>query len=355
MSAPACSPLRASRWSIRRARMAAITDEICRAAGAPPEPRLVGRCSPSPRARCCSGVGCVSYQIATGIGDLGAQPDRRLGLRHHQLRLLGRHRPRRHAHLGHPVPLPAEVAHQHQPLGRGDDPLRGHVRGAVPAHPHGPPLAGLLDVPLPEHPRPAVGQLPLAAALGRVRHQHLLHRLAGVLVPRAHPRPGDAARPGDAGSLPPADLLGLLAFGWNGSTRTWIALRDGLPAAGRALPRRWCCRVHTIVSMDFATSVIPGWHTTIFPPYFVAGAVFTGFAMVLTLMIIARKVLGFEHLHHRPPPREHDQGDPRHRAASSGSPTRPSSSPPGTRATPTSASPSSTARSGPTPGPTGRW
>ena len=52
--------------------------------------------------------------------------------------------------------------------------------------------------------------------------------------------------------------------------------------------------VHTIVSMDFATSVIPGWHTTIFPPYFVAGAIFSGLAMVLTLMIIARKVMHLE-------------------------------------------------------------
>ena len=52
--------------------------------------------------------------------------------------------------------------------------------------------------------------------------------------------------------------------------------------------------VHTIVSFDFATSVIPGWHTTIFPPYFVAGAIFSGFAMVLTLMIITRKILGLE-------------------------------------------------------------
>jgi molybdopterin-containing oxidoreductase family membrane subunit len=52
--------------------------------------------------------------------------------------------------------------------------------------------------------------------------------------------------------------------------------------------------VHTIVSFDFATSVIPGWHTTIFPPYFVAGAIFSGFAMVLTLMIIARVVMGLE-------------------------------------------------------------
>src|SRR5512141_1579431 len=48
--------------------------------------------------------------------------------------------------------------------------------------------------------------------------------------------------------------------------------------------------------MDFATSVIPGWHTTIFPPYFVAGAIFSGFAMVLTLMIIARKIFGLDRL-----------------------------------------------------------
>ena len=52
--------------------------------------------------------------------------------------------------------------------------------------------------------------------------------------------------------------------------------------------------VHTIVSFDFATSVIPGWHTTIFPPYFVAGAIFSGFAMVQTLMIMTRKILKLE-------------------------------------------------------------
>ena len=54
--------------------------------------------------------------------------------------------------------------------------------------------------------------------------------------------------------------------------------------------------VHSIVSMDFAVSVLPGWHTTIFPPYFVAGAIFSGFAMVLTLMVICRKVFHLEHI-----------------------------------------------------------
>ena len=54
--------------------------------------------------------------------------------------------------------------------------------------------------------------------------------------------------------------------------------------------------VHSIVSMDFAVAQLPGWHTTIFPPYFVAGAIFSGFAMVVTLMVITRKALGIEHI-----------------------------------------------------------
>jgi molybdopterin-containing oxidoreductase family membrane subunit len=87
----------------------------------------------------------------------------------------------------------------------------------------------------------------------------------------------------------------VLSLGWTGSHRTWSRYETlYLLLAGLATPL--VLSVHTIVSMDFATSVIPGWHTTIFPPYFVAGAVFSGFAMVLTLMIITRVVLGYEHL-----------------------------------------------------------
>jgi len=95
-------------------------------------------------------------------------------------------------------------------------------------------------------------------------------------------------------------LYGFFSLGWDGSNRTWLRYETVyLLLAGLATPL--VVSVHTIVSWDFATSVIPGWHTTIFPPYFVAGAVFSGFAMVLTLMIIARKVLHFEEyitLHH---------------------------------------------------------
>jgi molybdopterin-containing oxidoreductase family membrane subunit len=84
-----------------------------------------------------------------------------------------------------------------------------------------------------------------------------------------------------------------LSLGWDGSFRTWHRYElVYLLLAGLATPLVFS--VHTIVSTDFATSVIPGWHTTVFPPYFVAGAIFSGLAMVLTLMLIARKVLYLE-------------------------------------------------------------
>jgi len=88
-------------------------------------------------------------------------------------------------------------------------------------------------------------------------------------------------------------IAGFFSFGWNGSARTWSRYETVyMLLAGIATPLVFS--VHTIVSMDFATAVIPGWHTTIFPPYFVAGAIFSGLAMVLTLMIIARKVMQLE-------------------------------------------------------------
>ncbi len=90
-----------------------------------------------------------------------------------------------------------------------------------------------------------------------------------------------------------AAIYGVLSFGWDGAAKTWSRYETvALILAGLATPL--VLSVHTIVSMDFATSVIPGWHTTIFPPYFVAGAIFSGFAMVLTLLIVTRKVYKLE-------------------------------------------------------------
>src|SRR5712672_1554678 len=79
-------------------------------------------------------------------------------------------------------------------------------------------------------------------------------------------------------------IYGVLSFGWRGSARHWHHYKIAyLLLAGLATPL--VLSVHTIVSYDFAVSIVPGWHETIFPPYFVAGAVFSGFAMVMTLMI----------------------------------------------------------------------
>tara|TARA_B100000614_G_scaffold262865_1_gene299224 strand:- start:2485 stop:3870 length:1386 start_codon:yes stop_codon:yes gene_type:complete len=88
-------------------------------------------------------------------------------------------------------------------------------------------------------------------------------------------------------------LYTLLAFGWSGRAKHWQRFEEvSLVLAGLCTPLVFS--VHSIVSMDFATSVIPGWHTTIFPPYFVLGALFSGFAMVETLLIIVRKVVNME-------------------------------------------------------------
>src|ERR1700722_10141989 len=90
-------------------------------------------------------------------------------------------------------------------------------------------------------------------------------------------------------------LYGVASFGWSGSTKHWQRHESlSLVLAGLSTPL--VLSVHTIVSFDFATSVIPGWHTTIFPPYFVAGAIFSGFAMVMTLLLIARWLLDLQNL-----------------------------------------------------------
>lgn len=102
-------------------------------------------------------------------------------------------------------------------------------------------------------------------------------------------------------SRPVKMIFGALAMGWRGSARHWHRYQMAyLLLGGLATPL--VVSVHTVVSFDFAVGVVPGWHTTIFPPYFVAGAIFSGFAMVLTLVIPARKwyhledVITYRHL-----------------------------------------------------------
>jgi molybdopterin-containing oxidoreductase family membrane subunit len=89
--------------------------------------------------------------------------------------------------------------------------------------------------------------------------------------------------------------FGALSLGWRGSAKHWQNYESlYLLLAGLATPL--VLSVHTVVSFDFAISIIPGWHTTIFPPYFVAGAIYSGFAMVITLILPLRKLFGLEDL-----------------------------------------------------------
>jgi molybdopterin-containing oxidoreductase family membrane subunit len=90
-------------------------------------------------------------------------------------------------------------------------------------------------------------------------------------------------------------VYGVLSLGWTGSSRQWHRYeRAYLILAALSTPL--VLSVHTIVSFDFAVSQVPGWHTTIFPPYFVAGAIFSGFAMVVTLLVPTRVICGLENL-----------------------------------------------------------
>jgi len=90
-------------------------------------------------------------------------------------------------------------------------------------------------------------------------------------------------------------FYGLFAIGWRGGNRHWSHYETAYMLLA-ALSTPLVLSVHSVVSFDFATSVVPGWHTTIFPPYFVAGAIFGGFAMVLTLMIPVRRIYGLDDL-----------------------------------------------------------
>ena len=97
-------------------------------------------------------------------------------------------------------------------------------------------------------------------------------------------------------------------LGWRGSVRHWMRYETAsLLLAGLATPL--VLSVHTVISFDFAVALLPGWHTTIFPPYFVAGAIYSGFAMVLTLAIPLRKFYHLEDLVTDAPHRQHGQGD----------------------------------------------
>ena len=190
-----------------------------------------------------SGIWGINIPVGWGFAD-------------HQLRLVDRHRPRRHADLGDPAAVQAGLAHLDQPVRRGHDALRRRLRRALPADPH---RAGrgwlLLAVPVPEHDG-RLAAVPQPAHLGRVRGLDLRHGVAAVLVHRPDPRPGDAARQ-DARtrcsrrSTASSRSAGAARRGTGSATR-----RAYLLLAGLATPL--VLSVHTVVSFDFAVAILPG-------------------------------------------------------------------------------------------------
>jgi hypothetical protein len=137
----------------------------------------------------------------------------------------------------------------------------------------------------------ALAAVPQPADLGRVRGLDL--RTVSLLFWYVGLIPDLATLRDRARARGRRVVYGMLALGWRGSARHWHRYETAyLLLAGLATPL--VLSVHTVVSFDFAVGIVPGWHTTIFPPYFVAGAIYSGFAMVLTLAIPLRAFYGLE-------------------------------------------------------------
>ena len=216
---------------------------------------------------------CGPARSTTGLGVTGLrQPDDVGGL-HHQLRLLGRYRALGHLDLRDSVSVPHPLAHRGLSRRRDHDGVRGRDRRPVPAHPSRPRVVLLLAAAVSQRALPAA-RFPLAAGLGRLRGQHLSDDQRAVLVDGADSRRRQRAResrPAGARSFytrAGARMAGHRSI--NGAISRWLT------CCWRASRRRWCSRCTSVVSWDFAMAQMPGWHSTIFAPYFVAGAIFSG-------------------------------------------------------------------------------
>ena len=163
---------------------------------------------------------------------LGRHHPHRLGLRHRQLRLVDRHRPRRHPDLRHSSFAAPVVAQLHQPFRRGHDAIRRGLRRNFSRHSRRPPLAGLLALPLSQH-HGRVAAIPQPAHVGRIRRFHLRHHLRAVLVHGADPRFRHPARP-HRQSRRSRMVYGMLSMGWRGSARHWHRYETAVSAAGGA-------------------------------------------------------------------------------------------------------------------------
>ncbi len=253
----------------------------------------------------------IGYLVATGVGVWGIQQPGRLGLADRQLRVLGRYRPRRHADFGDSVPVPPEVADLDQPLRRGDDDLRGDVRGHFPAHPRRPRLGAPTGWSRFPNQMQHLAELPQPAAVGRVR---------GLApTPRCRCCSGTSGMIPDLATLrdraedqDPADgCTGIFApRAGAGRRRHWRHYETAyLMLAGLATPL--VLSVHSVVSLRLrGRACCPAGTRRSSRPTSSPARSSRGFAMVLTLMIPARWLLRPGGPHHDQAPREHEQDHP---------------------------------------------
>ena len=185
--------------------------------------------------------------------------------------------------------LEPELAQFAQSLRRGDDPVRGAVRRALSDPPSRPAVAastGWRLIPT----RWASGRSSEPADLGFLRGPHLPDRVDAVLVHRHRARSRRGARPGDEAAL--AGLLrAFRARLARARRRHWARWRQAYRiTAAIAVPL--VVSVHSEISLLFAAGPMPGWNSTVFPPYFVLGAAFSGFAVVSMIAVVLRTLLG---------------------------------------------------------------
>ena len=183
--------------------------------------------------------------------------------------------------------------------------------GMFPLLHMGRPWLFLLVAALPGH-HGDLAAIPQPAGVGRVCGFHLRHHFPALLVCGPDSRSGHACATAPRTAWPRV-VYGVLAMGWRGSAMHWHRYEMAyLLLAGLATPL--VVSVHTVVSFDFTVAIVPGWHSTIFPPYFVAGAIYSGFAMVLTLAIPLRKFYKLGGLRHHSPSGQHGEDSAGHRA-----------------------------------------
>ena len=183
------------------------------------------------------------------------------------------------------APPPPEVADEHQPVQRGDDHLRGHVRRGCSRSCTWPAVVLLLALPFPN----VAGVYPQfrspltwdVFAVTTYFTVSLVFWYIGLIPDLASLR--DAAR-----TRWQRVFYGILSLGWRGSAIHWRRYEKVYLLLG-GLSTPLVLSVHTVVSFDFAVAIVPLWHATIFPPFFVAGAIYSGFAMVVALAIPIRK------------------------------------------------------------------